>query len=203
MPKCAFFFISPVIGAAIGWFTNWLAIKMLFRPRKPVKILGWTLQGVIPRRHAQLASRIAETVEDRLLTQEDLEKAMSGVQWHDEVNLLIRRVLHDRGPGGIIEKIPGLSSAWKKVVLPSLQDVLSKEIIRFLNRYRSSFLTRLRGSVNIREIVETKVQQFEVEALESLVVDVAKKEFSHIQWVGAITGALIGVAQGIIFLLTT
>ena len=203
MPKIAYFIISPLIGAAIGWFTNWLAIKMLFRPRKPVKILGWTLQGVIPRRHAQLASRIAETVEDRLLTQEDLEKAMSGVQWHDEVNLLIRRVLHERGPGGIIDKIPGLSRAWKMVVLPSLQDVLSKEIIRFLNRYRSSFLTRLRGSVNIREIVENKVQQFEVEALESLVVDVAKKEFSHIQWVGAVTGALIGVAQGIIFLLAT
>lgn len=202
MPKITYFIISPLIGAAIGWFTNWLAIKMLFRPRKPVKILGWTLQGVIPRRHAQLASRIAETVEDRLLTQEDLEKAMSGVQWHDEVNLLIRRVLHERGPGGIIEKIPGLSRAWKMVVLPSLQDVLSKEIIRFLNRYRSSFLTRLRGSVNIREIVENKVQQFEVEALESLVVDVAKKEFSHIQWVGAVTGALIGVAQGVIFLLT-
>ena len=118
MPKIAYFIISPLIGAAIGWFTNWLAIKMLFRPRKPVKILGWTLQGVIPRRHAQLASRIAETVEDRLLTQEDLEKAMSGVQWHDEVNLLIRRVLHERGPGGIIDKIPGLSGPGRWLFCP-------------------------------------------------------------------------------------
>jgi len=203
MPKYAFFFISPVIGAVIGWFTNWLAIRMLFRPRKPVKILGWTLQGVIPRRHNQLAVRIAETVEDRLLTQEDLEKAMSGVQWHEEVNRVIKKVLHDRGPGGIIEKIPGLSQAWKRVVLPSLQEVLGKEIVRFLDRYRNSFLARLRDSVNIREIVQNKVQQFEVEALESLVVEVARKEFAHIQWVGAITGALIGVIQGIIFLLTT
>lgn len=203
MPKIAYFLFSPVIGAVIGWFTNWLAIQMLFRPRRPVKILGWTLQGVIPRRHAQLAARIAETVEDRLLTQEDLEKAMSGVQWHEEVNRLIKKVLHDRGPGGIIEKIPGLSQAWRMVVLPSLQDVLGREIIRFLDRYRASFLTRLRGSVNIRQIVESKVQQFEIEALENLVVDVARKEFSHIQWVGAITGALIGVAQGILFLLTT
>jgi len=203
MPKYAFFFISPVIGAVIGWFTNWLAIRMLFRPRKPVKILGWTLQGVIPRRHNQLAVRIAETVEDRLLTQEDLEKAMSGVQWHEEVNRVIKKVLHDRGPGGIIEKIPGLSQAWKRVVLPSLQEVLGKEIVRFLDRYRNSFLARLRDSVNIREIVQNKVQQFEVEALESLVVEVARKEFAHIQWVGAITGALIGVIQGVIFLLTT
>jgi uncharacterized membrane protein YheB (UPF0754 family) len=203
MPKAAFFLISPAAGALIGWFTNWLAIRMLFRPRKPIRILGWSLQGVIPRRHAQLADRIAETVEDRLLTQEDLEKAMSGVKWHDEVDRLIKKVLHDRGPGGVIEKIPGLSQVWKVVVLPSLQDVLGREIVRFLDRYRSSFVARLRDSVNIREIVRNKVQQFEVEALESLVLDVARKEFAHIQWVGAITGALIGVVQGLLVLLTS
>jgi uncharacterized membrane protein YheB (UPF0754 family) len=203
MPKAAFFLISPAAGALIGWFTNWLAIRMLFRPRKPIRILGWSLQGVIPRRHAQLADRIAETVEDRLLTQEDLEKAMSGVKWHDEVDRLIKKVLHDRGPGGVIEKIPGLSQVWKVVVLPSLQDVLGREIVRFLDRYRSSFVARLRDSVNIREIVRNKVQQFEVEALESLVLEVARKEFAHIQWVGAITGALIGVVQGLLVLLTS
>ena len=186
----------------MGWLTNWLAIRMLFRPRKPLRLFGWSLQGVIPRRHTQLADRIAETVENRLLTQEDLERAMNGVQWHEEVDRLIRKVLHDRGPGGIIEKIPGLSQAWKNIVFPSLQEVLGKEIIRFLDRYRSSFLSRLRDSVNIREIVRRKVQQFEVEALEGLVLDVARKEFAHIQLVGAVTGALIGVVQGLLLLLT-
>ncbi len=120
-----YFLIFPLVGALVGWFTNWLAILMLFRPREPVRILGWTLQGVIPSRHSQLAERIADTVENNLLTQDDLEKAMSGVNWHDEVDRLIRKVLHDRGPGGIIEKIPGISQAWKNVVLPSLQEVLA------------------------------------------------------------------------------
>jgi len=203
MPETSYFLIFPAVGALVGWLTNWLAIRMLFRPRKPVRVFFWSLQGVIPKRHAQLAERIAETVEKSLLTQEDLEKAMSGVQWHEEVDRMIRRVLHERGPGGIIEKIPGLSQAWRNIVLPSLQDVLGKEVIRFLDRYRSSFVSRLRDSVNIREIVQNKVQQFEVEALESLVLDVAAKEFTHIQWVGAVTGALIGVVQGVLLLLTS
>jgi uncharacterized membrane protein YheB (UPF0754 family) len=176
---------------------------MLFRPREPVRLFFWSLQGVIPRRHAQFADRIAETVEKSLLTQEDLEEAMNGVQWHEEVDRMIWRVLHERGPGGVIEKIPGLSQAWKNIVLPSLQEVLGKEIIRFLDRYRKSFVGKLRDSVDIREIVRNKVQQFEVEALEGLVLDVARKEFTHIQWVGAITGAMIGVFQGLLLLLTT
>ena len=64
----------------MGWLTNWLAIRMLFRPREPLRLLGWSLQGVIPRRHAQLAERIAETVEKSLLTQKDLDKAMINLE---------------------------------------------------------------------------------------------------------------------------
>jgi uncharacterized membrane protein YheB (UPF0754 family) len=201
MPPYLYFLIFPAVGALVGWFTNWLAILMLFRPREPFRILGWKLQGVIPGRHAQLAERIAETVEKSLLTQDDLEKAMSGVNWHDEVDLLIRKVLHDRGPGGIIEKIPGISQAWKNVVLPSLQEVLSREVIRFIDGYGTRFAGRLRDSVDIREIVREKVLEFETEAMESLVMAVARREFGHIQVVGAITGALIGVVQGLILIL--
>ena len=76
MTTLYYFLIFPVVGALVGWFTNWLAIRMLFRPRQPARFLGWTFQGVIPRRHAQLADRIAETVENSLLTPEDLEKAV-------------------------------------------------------------------------------------------------------------------------------
>jgi len=203
MPTPLYFLIFPLVGALVGWFTNWLAILMLFRPREPVRILGWTLQGVIPSRHSQLAERIADTVENNLLTQDDLEKAMSGVNWHDEVDLLIKKILHDRGPGGIIEKIPGISQAWKNVVLPSLQEVLSREMIRFIDGYGTRFAGRLRESVDIREIVREKVLEFETEAMESLIMSVARREFGHIQVVGAVTGAIIGVVQGLLVLLVS
>ena len=196
MNPVAYFLIFPLVGALVGWFTNWLAILMLFRPREPIRIFWWSLQGVIPSRHTQLAERIADTVENNLLTQEDLEKAMSGVNWHDEVDRLIKKVLHERGPGGIIEKIPGLSQAWKNVVLPSLQEVLSREVVRFIDGYGQRFAGRLRESVDIKAIVRDKVMEFETEAMESLIMAVAKREFGHIQVVGAITGALIGVVQG-------
>ncbi|MDF1535270.1 MAG: DUF445 family protein [bacterium] len=201
MSQLAWFLIFPLVGALVGWFTNWLAILMLFRPRQPIRVLWWSLQGVIPRRHYQFADRIAETVEKSLLTREDLDKAMSGVGWHEEISRLIRDVLHDRGPGGIIEQIPGVAQIWKNIVLPSLQEVLSREVIRFVEGYRSGFVDRLRDSVDVREIVRSRVEQFEIETLENLVMSVARREFGHIQVVGAITGALIGVIQGLILLL--
>ena len=201
MSPLLYFLVFPAVGALVGWFTNWLAILMLFRPREPIRIFWWSLQGVIPSRHAQLAERIADTVENNLLTQDDREKAMSGGNWHDEVDRLIERVLHEKGPGGIIEKIPGLSQAWKNIVLPSLQEVLSREVVKFINGYGQRFVGRLRESVDIRGIVRDKVLEFETEAMETLITTVAKREFGHIQVVGAITGAVIGVVQGVIVLL--
>jgi len=51
------FIILPIIGMLIGFTTNWLAIKLLFWPKK--KILG--IQGVIPKRKNKIAEKIAES----------------------------------------------------------------------------------------------------------------------------------------------
>ena len=47
--------LTPFVGAFIGWLTNYVAIKMLFRPREPWYILGFPMQGVMPRRQRDLA----------------------------------------------------------------------------------------------------------------------------------------------------
>ncbi len=50
------FIMLPVVGALIGLFTNWIAVKMLFHPRK--KILG--IQGVVPKNKKKIAARFGE-----------------------------------------------------------------------------------------------------------------------------------------------
>ena len=70
---------GPLIGAVIGYFTNYLAVKMLFRPLRPVKIGSWTLPftpGVIPRGKARLARALGTAVGEHLLTKEDLEQML-------------------------------------------------------------------------------------------------------------------------------
>jgi uncharacterized membrane protein YheB (UPF0754 family) len=48
----------PFIGAFIGWITNWLAIKMLFHPRKPIKILFITFHGIFPKNKPRIAEKL-------------------------------------------------------------------------------------------------------------------------------------------------
>jgi len=66
---------GPLIGALIGYCTNYIAVKMLFHPYNEVKILGIKLPftpGVIPKNKPRLARAIAHAVSDVLLTKQDI-----------------------------------------------------------------------------------------------------------------------------------
>ena len=83
MPETFFewirFLSGPLIGALIGYLTNWLAVKMLFRPRKALYIgklhVPFT-PGVIPRRKAALATALGRMVSEMLVRKEDLKESL-------------------------------------------------------------------------------------------------------------------------------
>lgn len=83
MPETFFewmrFLSGPLIGAFIGYITNWLAVKMLFRPRKALYIGKWHVPftpGVIPRRKAALATALGRMVSEMLVRKEDLKESL-------------------------------------------------------------------------------------------------------------------------------
>ena len=78
--------ILPVAtGALIGYCTNYIAIKMLFRPRKEYYIGNWKVPftpGVIPKNQPRIASAIGNAISEKLLTQEDIAESIkkSGIK---------------------------------------------------------------------------------------------------------------------------
>lgn len=71
--------IRPLIGAGIGYITNWIAVKMLFRPLKPIKFGKHAFPftpGIIPKNKARIAESIGETISENLLTEETLKQAL-------------------------------------------------------------------------------------------------------------------------------
>ncbi len=79
---------GPMIGAVIGYGTNWLAIKMLFRPLKPIKIGRFTVPftpGIIPRRQAKLAVAMGEMVGKHLFTKEDMQQMLLCEEVENEI----------------------------------------------------------------------------------------------------------------------
>ena len=83
--------LSVGIGATIGYITNFIAIKMLFRPYKAKKLGGITVipQGIIPKEKANLAKNVADVVENHLLDREELHKLINSEKFKDEIKNLI------------------------------------------------------------------------------------------------------------------
>jgi uncharacterized membrane protein YheB (UPF0754 family) len=90
----------PLIGGVIGYFTNDLAITMLFRPYRPIYVFKQRLPltpGLIPSNQARLAQRVADTIMGSLLTPEELqnlarrllqtERIQQAIQWLLELAL--------------------------------------------------------------------------------------------------------------------
>lgn len=80
---------GPLVGSVIGYFTNYLAVKMLFHPRKEVKVFGHTLPftpGVIPKGKPRLAKAIGEVVGNQLLTSEDITKNLLADQTKEMIS---------------------------------------------------------------------------------------------------------------------
>lgn len=79
MEFIAAWLVPVAVGGTIGLFTNWLAIKMLFRPLREIRLLGIRVPftpGILPREKARLALSVGDTVAKELLTPETLRSRL-------------------------------------------------------------------------------------------------------------------------------
>ncbi len=77
--KILVFLSGPIVGAAIGILTNYIAVKMLFRPYREKHIGKFRIPftpGIIPRRQPALAAALGRMVSEKLVREEDLKRAL-------------------------------------------------------------------------------------------------------------------------------
>ena len=80
-PPLSTWISGPLLGGLIGYVTNWLAVKMIFRPFKPRSFLGIRVQGLIGKRQKELAASIGEAVGGHLLSHQDIVKSFNKIDF--------------------------------------------------------------------------------------------------------------------------
>jgi len=87
------FIIPIIVGATIGYLTNWLAIKMLFRPYEKKKVFGITIPftpGLIPKESKRIAKSVGEAVGEHLLSPTVITNALSSEKTDKQVKAWIK-----------------------------------------------------------------------------------------------------------------
>lgn len=191
--------ILAFVGAFIGWMTNVFAIKLMFRPLNPVKIplTPFTLQGLIPKRKSEIAKSIGETVENELLSIEDIiDKLIEDTDKTEIIEIIRAKVMTI-----IEEKMPSMiPSMFKGMISSYVNDVITKDGEKMLSELSEKIIHHATEKVSVSLIIEEKINEFDFEKLEDIIISIAKQELKHIEILGGVIGFAIGLVQGLIIL---
>lgn len=186
-----------VVGGIIGWITNVLAIKMLFRPIYPIKIplTNFHIHGLIPRRRNEIAKSIGEAVENELIKVNDIiEQLVTEENKTEVLDGIRKRVLKT-----LDLKIPSLiPSSIKQKLLEYLGEQIDVEAAGILDRTIDDLTNKAIEKVKVGQMVADKIDEFELEKIEEMILQLSSRELKHIEILGGVLGAVIGLLQGLL-----
>jgi uncharacterized membrane protein YheB (UPF0754 family) len=156
----------PIVGGIIGYFTNDIAIKMLFRPYKPIYVGGRRLPftpGLIPSNQEKLAKRISDTIMGSLLTPEELQnlarKLLQTERMQQAILWLLKLAL---------EQVQGLNQEkTAKIVANILRDLLGQSLPRILKvlARREDFLEAQLNQLFDQVLLEVRLTETQAKQL--------------------------------------
>ena len=188
--------ILAVIGGLIGYITNVIAIKLIFRPINPIKIpiLIIEIIGMIPKRKTEIATNIAKVVEeqfisvdeitDNIITEQDKQHII------DYIKVRVKLILS--------EKMTLIPSTIRNLVQNYVSEIIEDEIREGIDELSEEMIIKTKNRINIKEIIENKINELDLYELETIILQIVKNELRHIEVLGLILGFFIGIVQGII-----
>ncbi len=183
--------ILAFIGALIGYITNVLAVKLLFRPIKPTRY--FKIQGLIPKRHNEIAKSIANTIESELLSIEDIvDKVVSEVHRKKVLDAVKLRVIE------LMQKKFAMYAMFGSIVDDMVEKIFEEEGEKILDEIILNSKNKLSNSISIKGMVEEKILSLDLIKLETIIIEIAHKELKHIEILGGVLGLIIGFVQGLI-----
>ncbi|MFN7586057.1 MAG: DUF445 domain-containing protein [Bacteroidota bacterium] len=193
--------IIPLISAFIGWFTNWIAIKMLFHPREPKKILGFTFHGIFPKRQQVFAARLGKLVSDELLSFSDISTKITNPSNLKSVMPLIEkhidRFLREQLP----EQMPLISMFICESTIQEIKGVFVRQLEVLFPEIMQSYVHTLKEQLDLEAIVTQKVAGFSSDKMEQILMSIMQKEFRFVEIIGGMLGFVIGLLQVLLTIL--
>lgn len=190
-----------VIGSMIGWVTNYIAIKMLFRPYKEINLGFFKIQGLIPKRRHEIGITLADTIQNELISLDDITKKLENANLDVEMERVIDSILEKKLASEITTRFPMIAMFLNESALNKIKDAIKGSIMENKDQIIGMLFETLEKNVDFKEIIIEKVDAFSLEELERITFSLAKKELKHIEIIGAVLGGLIGIAQFVITVL--
>ncbi len=182
--------ILPLFGFLVGYATNWLAIKLIFSPREPVRVLGFTIQGLFHKRQEQVSADFAKMVSGEILTDEALFAQMTSSGSKAKIIEMIKSATD-----GLVDRYkshPMASTILTEELADTVQTSVMAEIEAEVFSEHGPLAMVAHKSQEIRETLNERMSQLPPEPFEG----VLRPAFQEDEWKLIITGAVLGLCAG-------
>ena len=189
--------ITILLSTFTGWVTTWIAIKMLFHPRKPMNILGLIVQGIFPKNQRLIAEKLGQVVGKELLSFDEIERKITNPEnlqkLRPDIEQHIDHFLHNK-----LKDVFPMASMLGEKTLNQLKDAFLLELENLFPLLMKSYMNKLQHDLDLEKMVTEKVAAFSSEKLENILNQITKKEFKFLEVIGGFFGLVIGIAQVLI-----
>ncbi|WP_298180678.1 DUF445 family protein [Saccharomonospora sp.] len=193
--------VMPIFGAAIGLFTDWLAIKLIFVPRDPIRLPGgFVLQGLFQRRRAEVAHQYGDMIAGELLTVRNLMQGIFDGPRSDHLVAMVRKLVAEAIDEQSQAAGPFVPAALGRQRLDEIKDAAATKVIERLPdilRHAEDYLARAMDVTNIVEQRMMRMTSLEYEGL-------LRPAFRQDEWkliaVGGAIGFIVGELQVLLML---
>jgi len=182
LPFWSKFVIYPILGAFLGYITNWIAITLLFRPKK--KILG--IQGILEKRKPYIAKKVALVIREYLLNTEELKKLVDKERVKTSIEKLVDKSLN---------KLPSFG---RRILSKTLREITYFYFFDKDGLIKDEFIELALNDSELEKIIEDKIMNYQLEEIENIIKKASGPEISFIMLSGAILGFFIGLIEAFI-----
>lgn len=195
IPWYALLVLFPLTCAVIGWITNVIAVKMIFRPLEPRRVLGLPFQGVLPKHQEHFAREMGEVVTTDFITTGEMVARLDVPRLYRALKPLIEDTFVE-----VVQDLRGRLTEPQRMllsdqVIDSVRKQVEKEIEAELPAIADQVQQQADQLVDLTDLVADKLVAIGPAKLEELIYRVARKELKFIEYYGGIFGFIIGLVQ--------
>lgn len=185
--------IMPLAGLVTGWFTDWLALKMIFNPKHPTRYLGmFTWQGLFLKRRKEVAAAYGALIAKEIITPHNVIQSVLRGPLSDKLFAMVQHeVQHMLDQQTSIAR-PLIFFAVGSTRYQAMKRAVSAQVMAALPATMLYLEDYAEDAMDIRNTLVTKMQAMSVEEFEKLL----RPAFEQDEWILIAVGAGLGFVVG-------
>lgn len=194
-----FWWILPLFGIMVGYTTNFLAIRLIFRPLNPIKIGKFEIQGMFIRRQIEVSTEYSRIVASKIITIENIFEYIIRGPGSEKLRSIVSKQIENaiNETAGLFKSLVEISSGNQLFI--HIRNIACFRFMQELPMNIRHVFGYAENALNLEQILREKMISLSTREFEAFLRPVFKEDEIKLILIGAFLGGLAGIIQYLIF----